>query len=42
MDKDGIIKELAERNAKGAYERPETYVPKNKTIKIKKNYKRGV
>ena len=24
---------------KGAYERPEKYVPKNKTRKIKKNYK---
>ena len=23
----------------GAYERPEKYVPKNKTRKIKKNYK---
>jgi len=24
---------------KGAYERPEKYIPKNKTRKIKKNYK---
>jgi transposase len=34
-----IPKEKYENIFKGAYERPEKYVPKNKTRKIKKNYK---
>ena len=34
-----IPKEKYENIFKGAYERPEKYVPKNKTIKITKNYK---
>jgi len=34
-----IPKEKYENLFKGAYERPEKYVPKNKTRKIKKNYK---
>jgi hypothetical protein len=33
-----ISKEKFENIFKGAYERPEKYVPKNKTRKIKKNY----
>jgi hypothetical protein len=32
-------KEKYENIFKGAYERPETYFPKNKTRKVKKNYK---
>jgi len=35
----GIPKEKYENIFQGAYERPEKYVPKNKTKKIKKNYK---
>ena len=34
-----IPKEKYENIFKGAYERPEKYIPKNKTRKIKKNYK---
>jgi hypothetical protein len=34
-----IPKEKYENIFKGAYERPEKYVPKNKTRKVKKNYK---
>ena len=34
-----IPKEKYENIFKGAYERPEKYIPKNKTKKIKKNYK---
>ena len=34
-----IPKEKYENIFKGAYERPEKYVPKNKTRKITKNYK---
>jgi hypothetical protein len=34
-----IPKEKYENIFKGAYEIPEKYVPKNKTRKIKKNYK---
>ena len=34
-----IPKEKYENIFKGAYERPEKYVPKNKTRKMKKNYK---
>jgi len=34
-----IPKERYENIFKGAYERPEKYVPKNKTRKIKKIYK---
>ena len=34
-----IPKEKYENIFKGAYERPEKYVPKNKTMKITKNYK---
>jgi transposase len=34
-----IPKENYENIFKGAYERPEKYVPKNKTRKVKKNYK---
>ena len=34
-----IPKEKYENIFKGAYERPEKYVAKNKTRKIKKNYK---
>ena len=34
-----IPKEKYKNIFKGAYERPEKYVPKNKTRKIKKNYK---
>ena len=34
-----IPKEKYENIFKGAYERPEKYVEKNKTRKIKKNYK---
>jgi hypothetical protein len=34
-----IPKEKYENIFKGAYERPEKYVPKNKIRKIKKNYK---
>ena len=34
-----IPKEKYENIFKSAYERPEKYVPKNKTRKIKKNYK---
>jgi hypothetical protein len=35
----GISREKYENIFKGAYERPEKYVSKNKTIKIKKQYK---
>ena len=34
-----IPKEKYENIFKGAYERPEKYVPKNKTRKVKKMYK---
>ena len=34
-----IPKEKYENIFRGAYERPEKYVPKNKTRKITKNYK---
>ena len=34
-----IPKEKYENIFKGAYERPEIYVPKNKTRKVKKIYK---
>jgi len=34
-----IPKEKCENIFKGAYERPEKYVPKNKTRKVKKIYK---
>ena len=34
-----IPKEKYEKIFKGAYQRPEKYVPKNKTRKVKKNYK---
>ena len=34
-----IPKEKYENIFKGAYERPEKYVPKNKTRKVKKIYK---
>ena len=34
-----IPKGTYENIFKGAYERPEKYVPKNKTRKVKKNYK---
>jgi hypothetical protein len=34
-----IPKEKYENIFKGAYERPEKYIPKNKTRKIKKKYK---
>ena len=33
-----IPKEKYRNICKGAYERPEKYIPKNKTRKIKKNY----
>ncbi len=33
-----IPKEKYRKIFKGAYERPEKYIPKNKTRKIKKNY----
>ena len=35
----GIPKEKYENIFKGAYERPDKYIPKNKTRKITKNYK---
>lgn len=34
-----ILKEKYKNIFKGAYERPEKYVPKNKTRKVKKMYK---
>jgi hypothetical protein len=34
-----IPKEKYENIFKGAYERPEKYIPKNKTRKVKKMYK---
>jgi ankyrin repeat protein len=35
----GKRRKTKKRNTKGAYKRPEKYVPKNKTRKIQKNYK---